>query len=158
MSPRQQVLEVLDRHCRRVEQDKFFSDVEKNPVRWGPLTPTIAKELKWSGKRVLYHLNAEAASGRVDRHMPYHSTVRWWVGRLKWDPTPELFLEAVFNEKTSYLLTTVDCGVTWRASVLQKKDSSGQRDVIHGNTLSPKEGESKADAARRCETHSYSIE
>lgn len=80
MTPRQQVLAELDRQCRKVESFPYFDEhARKRPVEWGPLTPNIAKALGWTYARVRRHLDAEVAAGRVQRHMPHQSTVRWWI-------------------------------------------------------------------------------
>lgn len=80
MTPRQQVLAELDRQCRITEASKFFTDWKPTrPVIWGPVTSSIAKALGWTCARVRSHLNAEVTAGRVQRHMPYQSAVRWWL-------------------------------------------------------------------------------
>jgi hypothetical protein len=84
MTPRQQILAELDRQCRAAEVSKFFKDWKPTrPVEWGPLTTNIAKALGWTCARVRRHLDAEVAAGRVQRHMPYQSTVRWWINTKK---------------------------------------------------------------------------
>jgi hypothetical protein len=80
MTSRQQVLAELDRQCRQAENSHIFRSIKPTrPVEWGPLTSNIAATLGWTYARVRNHLNAEVTAGRVQRHMPYQSAMRWWI-------------------------------------------------------------------------------
>lgn len=85
---REKVLEALEKACREEFASEYssirrYAKTDDNAVRNGAWAPRVAFIAGLTAAQVRRVLNVEARAGRVLRHEPYPTAVRWWpVGFL----------------------------------------------------------------------------